>query len=309
MRFRATATVIWEIDAGSPDEALELANRHLGEIPNQDGMADARLVIRLDKLKQKVEKVRLGEFKPEDVIPYITKADVKRDYEYNGVKHSVRMNSPRYFIFRECMRCVACGLQGTRMFLEYHPADKSPHFNLYGEEDGKLVLMTKDHIHAKAFGGEDRHSNYQTMCLICNNLKGHSNLTLDGVRVLRAVYDENKEKVTKKKLHLLIEEARAKLEQPWPNSKLSGTQRRRNKAKQKASADAVLTTCDINLYRDGDEVYGRSVYDTVNGHRHVGCIRKGTCLEPLVATKEKVMCKLQDEDVVLLHHSLVRPKD
>jgi 5-methylcytosine-specific restriction endonuclease McrA len=312
MRYRATATISWDFDTQlSHNEAQELANRHLGEFPNQDGINDLRLVVRLDKLKEKVEKVKLGEFPIEDVIPFISKEDSKREYEYEGVKHSVKMNSHRYFIFRECMNCVACGLLGTRMFLECHPADKSPHFNLYGEEEGKLILMTKDHIHAKSFGGEDRHSNYQTMCLVCNNLKGHSNLTLDGVRELRNVYNENKNKVTKKKLHLLIEETRAKLEQPWPSAKLTGTQRRKWLAKMKATADAVMTACDINLYSGQDaEIYGKSVYDAVdNSHKHVGCIKKGTCLEPLVATKEKVMCKLFEHDVVVLHHSLVKAKE
>jgi hypothetical protein len=312
MRYRATATISWDFDTQLPhNEAQEFANKHLGEFPNQDGLNDLRLVVRLDKLKEKVEKVRLGEFTIEEVIPFITKEDSKREYEYEGAKHAVRMNSHRYFIFRECMTCVSCGLPGTRMFLECHPADKSPHFNLYGEEDGKLILMTKDHIHAKAFGGEDRHSNYQTMCLVCNNLKGHSNLTLEGVRELRNVYNENKNKVTKKKLHLLIEDTRVKLEQPWPSAKLSGTQRRKRLAKMKATADAVMTACDINLYSGQNiEIYGKSVYDAVDDvHKHVGCIKKGTCLEPLVATKEKVMCKLFDHDVVVLHHSLVKAKE
>lgn len=305
MRYRATATVVWDFDTQlSLNDAQELANKHLGEFPTQDGINDLRLVVRLDKLKDKVEKVRLGEFTIEEVMPFIAKEGT-HTFEYAGVKYVVKMNSHRYFIFRECMSCVACGLPGTRIFLECHPADKSPHFNLYGEEDDKLILMTKDHIHAKSCGGEDRHSNYQTMCLLCNNLKGHSNLTLEGVRSLRIVYNDNKNKVTKKKLHLLIEEARAKLEQPWP------TERRKQLSKSKNTADAVLTTCDVNLYQSKDlEVYGKSVYDVlVAGHKHIGCIKKGTCLEPLVATKEKVMCKLFNQDVVVLHRSLVKTKE
>jgi hypothetical protein len=44
-RYRATATVVWDFDSPlSQDEALALANKHLGQIPTQDGMADARLV-------------------------------------------------------------------------------------------------------------------------------------------------------------------------------------------------------------------------------------------------------------------------
>lgn len=305
MRWRATATITWDLETQnmSQPQALELANKHLGELQTQDGIKDLRLVVRLDKLKEKVEKVNLGEFKIEEVMPFITKEDVKREYESGGVKHAVRMNSHRYFLFRECMNCIACGLPGTKMFLECHPADKSPHFNLYGEEDGKLVLMTKDHIHAKSVGGEDRHSNYQTMCLICNNLKGHSNLTLDGVRELRAVYNENKSKVTKKKLHVLLEETRSKLEQPWTKST-------KKKKLKKTSSDAVVTNCDLNLYYGEDGCYGRSVYDEPpKGHKHIGCIKKGVCLEPLIATKDKLMCKLTESEAVILHHSLVRKKD
>src|SRR5690606_1745333 len=104
--------------------------------------------------------------------------------------------------------------------------------NLYGEEDEKLILMTKDHIHARSCGGEDRHSNYQTMCLICNNLKSHSNLNLEGVSELRRIYNENKHTVTKKKLHCLIEETRNNLSKPWPRS---------SKHKVKATADAIIT--------------------------------------------------------------------
>jgi hypothetical protein len=186
------------------------------------------------------------------------------------------------------------------MFLEYHPADKSPHFNLYGELDGKLILMTKDHIHAKAFGGEDRHSNFQTMCLICNNLKSHSSITLEGVRALRAVYDENKEKVNKKKLHLMIEEVRATLDPvSWPKPRAK--KRDCRMARRKSTLDALRTTIDLNVYRDVDTVYANPVYDAANPHQHIGCIRKGTWLEPLVSSKSQVLCKLTDADVVLIN--------
>lgn len=311
MRFKATATVCWNFDTQlSQNEALELANKYLGDLPTQDGISDLKFVVRVDKLKEKVEKIKLGEFQIDEVMPFINKDDGKKEYEYEGTKYLVKMNSHRYFIFRECMSCVACGLPGTKMFLECHPADQSPHFNLYGEEDGKLILMTKDHIHARAFGGEDRHSNYQTMCLTCNHLKGHSNLTLEDIREMRNIFNENKNKVNKKKLHSLIEETRAKLEQPWPSAKLSGTQRKKQLATLKATFDAVMTTCDINLYFGKEEICGRSVYDSIDvGNQHIGCIKKGTCLEPLAATREKVMCKLSDQDVVVLHHSLVKEKD
>lgn len=308
-RYRATATIVWDFDTElTHDKALEIAKKHLAEIPAQDGMADLRLVLRLDKLKDKIQKVRLGEFKAEEVIPFITKEDVRREYEINGVKHLVRMNSHRYFIFRECSKCVACGLEGKRIFLEHNPTDKSPHFNFYGEEDGKLVLMTKDHIHAKAFGGEDRHSNYQTMCIICNNLKGHANLTIDSVRELRRIYDENKGKVTKKKLHQLIEDAKNKLCQPWHTTKVSVNKRRKMLAQKKASADAVITSCDIKLFKTASEIYAKSVYDA-DEHDHYACIKKGVYLEPLAVHQGKIMCKLTDDEVFMIPQSLVKVKE
>jgi 5-methylcytosine-specific restriction endonuclease McrA len=288
MRFRAVATITWDFDTLTASEAKELANKQLGEFPGPQGANDARLVIRLDQLKEKIEKVNLGEFKIEEVMPFVSKDNGKR------------MDSHRYFIFRECMFCVACGLKGTRIFLECHPADKSPHFNLYGEEDGKLVLMTKDHIHAKSCGGKDLHSNYQTMCLTCNNLKSHSNLALDDLRELRRIFDENKNKLTKKKLHLLIEETRVRLAKPWPTKK---------KSTIKSTPDAVIAAFDINLYLGDNEIFGKSVYDTIVGNKHIGCIKRGTLLEPLVETKDKVMCKLSDNEVVVLHSGLLKGKE
>lgn len=302
MRFRATASVSWEINAKNSTEAQELANKHLADLPTNDDVKDFRIVIRLDKLKDKVEKIRLGEFKIDEVIPHLSKENVKREYECNGIKYQVRMNSQRYFLFRECMCCVACGLIGTRLFLECHPADQSPHFNLYGEEDGNLVLLTKDHIHAKAFGGEDRHSNYQTMCLTCNNLKGHSNLTLDGVREMRMIFNENKNKVTKKALHLILEETRAKLERPRFFRKDFMENNR-----VRISSDALFAICDINLYKNEHEIQGKAVYDMIpEGHKHVGCIKKGNYLEPMLITKDKIMCTIHGGDVVIIPSHLLK---
>jgi hypothetical protein len=201
MRHRVVATITWDIESSTFDQGLDLANKQLSEFSSK--IIDSKITVRLDKLKDKIERIKLGEFKIEDVMPFLTKEEMKREYEYNGVKHFVNMGSQKYFIFRECMNCVACGLKGTRMLLECYPSDRSPHFNLYGEEDNKLILMTKDHIYPKAFGGENCHSNYQTMCIVCNNIKGHSNLTLEDIRELRIIYNQNKNKSTKNQLYFI----------------------------------------------------------------------------------------------------------
>lgn len=305
MKYVASSTITWEFDTElSQEDTRKYLIKCLEEFRNQKGFSNSKHILRLEKPKEK--RISLGEFKIDDVMPYITKENTKREYECSGRKFPVKMNSQRYFIFRECMGCVACGLPGTRIFLEWYSADEVPHFNLYGEEDGKLVLMTKDHIQAKSCGGEDRHSNYQTMCSVCNNLKGNSNLTLDSVRKLRSAYNLNKDKVTKRRLSLLLQEIRSKEQRPRPSVKSVNVQLK-NKI-SKMTADALVTACDISLYCSGDETIGLCVYDIPQQqYNQIGCIRKGTYLEPLVATKEKVMCKLSDHDVVILHHDLLKP--
>ena len=294
-RYRVVITASWEVDS---DQAGEQILREAIEQVCFRGeeKKNFRLLKRLDRLKDKPKKIRLGEFKPDEVIPYITKEDEKRTYLIDGSSYAVRMNSHRYFIFRESVTCAACGLVGTKMLLEQHPADKSPHFNLYAEEGSKLVLMTKDHIQAKAYGGEDRHSNYQTMCVICNNLKGASSITLEGIRELRKIYNENVGHVTKKELYLLIQEAKARLAHSrGPSMKrISAKQRHIHAADQKAKEPEVVSTCDINVWRVGPELLGRSVYERVEDGKHIACIKKGMVLQPSGSQGRKVIIRLDE---------------
>lgn len=87
----------------------------------------------------------------------------------------IKGNSQRYqtFFTKGC-RCVKCGIEGKYFAKEKHLKDKSFHLNLYAiDENGKEVLMTKDHIIPKSKGGADDISNYQTMCERCNEAKGN----------------------------------------------------------------------------------------------------------------------------------------
>ena len=139
----------------------------------------------------------LGDFRPEDVLPHITRLRERRDFDGDdGRTWSVKMWSNRYFTFRESLSCVVCGLTGTFMSLERQAgSDGRPHFNLYAmSDDGagypdRRVLMTKDHIKPKSKGGEDSAGNFQTMCSVCNSLKAHHKLNLAQMKLLRAAYD------------------------------------------------------------------------------------------------------------------------
>lgn len=91
----------------------------------------------------------------------------------------VKMDSLRYHTFKNGLKCVKCGIEGTFFTKERHLAavkrDGRYHFNLYGvRPNGDEVLMTKDHIVPKSKGGPDRISNLQTMCTRCNAKKGNS---------------------------------------------------------------------------------------------------------------------------------------
>ena len=90
----------------------------------------------------------------------------------------IDMTSQRYALFRrKGCTCVKCGLIGT-----YFAKEKSKgqldaigyHFNLYGiNENGKEILITKDHYLAKSKGGKNHISNYEVLCQPCNHDKGN----------------------------------------------------------------------------------------------------------------------------------------
>lgn len=89
--------------------------------------------------------------------------------------------SDRYkLFFTKGYTCIHCGLQASFFALETSGKKiMRYHLNLYGyDKNGKEVLFTKDHILPKSKGGKNHLSNYQTMCVHCNNKKGN-NLSID----------------------------------------------------------------------------------------------------------------------------------
>ena len=89
---------------------------------------------------------------------------------------NVYLDSNRYKMFQEKgVTCAHCGREGKLFIMEKHLLnDVSPHFNLYAiDPNGKLVLMTKDHIIPKSKGGSSKLSNLQPLCSKCNNKKGN----------------------------------------------------------------------------------------------------------------------------------------
>ena len=148
--------------------------------------------------------IRIGQWSVDEVLPFVVNVDTiavpfgrqnkngrwhrkkmvtKKDWEcltqkdYDG--HMVSMCSQRYQLFAmKGTKCVICGIEGVFFGLERFvnkdvALPHKYHFNLYGlSEDGKEILMTKDHIMPRLHGGKSQLDNYQVMCTRCNSDKG-----------------------------------------------------------------------------------------------------------------------------------------
>ena len=166
-----------------------------------------------------VQKIRLpnqilGEFDPDEVLQYVNDPSGKHEFRIEDKIYTVGMNSSRYQLFKDHRTCEACGLTGVKMLLELPPGAKQPHFNLYAIEDGKLVLMTKDHKRAKSKGGEENKTNFQNLCSVCNMLKGSSRLSVESVTKLRKIYNDGRRGLSKKHLTARLRKARQSLVLP-----------------------------------------------------------------------------------------------
>lgn len=105
-------------------------------------------------------------------IPFNKRKKEKLKVMFDG--YLVKAYSQRYDLFRTNTKCVCCGLEANCYILERMPDSKAWHFNLYYVDNDREVLFTKDHILPKSLNGRNVMSNYQTMCVICNNKKGNN---------------------------------------------------------------------------------------------------------------------------------------
>ena len=206
----ATVTFTFEHD-GTHEQALDKADLILDDILCED-YEDLDVEFEVQKIEGEEHVLKLREYPVEKILAMVPDEAVepkRHAFTVNKVKYFVKITSDRYRLFKKNRKCVACGLEGTRLFLERQAIDDQnlAHFNLYGEEDGKLVLMTKDHIKAKSYGGANSLDNYQTMCSVCNGLKASYPLDLDGVAKLRELYKEKGE-ISKSQLKKALQQTR-----------------------------------------------------------------------------------------------------
>lgn len=217
-RYKCITTLTWHFDSGDGfDPSLEKVKATIDQLvphpPFGDEYKSFNIEVNLLDLGDAPKTpCHLKEFDPDYILSLIGKGRTKQDFEVDGTRIKVKLTSDRYRLFKKNRNCVSCGLQGTRMFLDANPCDSIPHFNLYGEEDGRLILMTKDHILPKSKGGKDALNNYATMCCICNNLKGNAEISPEQICMLREM-NRNPGKLGKPELHLEIERMKAEFEE------------------------------------------------------------------------------------------------
>lgn len=213
-QYKCLVSLSWKFDSDkNPTEALVFSKEQLNSIldsnPKGDNFDCFEVHVELVQLKEKNKFVHLAAFEVDEILKHVTIEETRKEWTIDGATYSVRMNSDRYLLFLKSRVCVACGLIGTHMMLDMVTGDAQPHFNLYAEEDGRLVLMTKDHIVPKSKGGPNSLTNYQLMCCHCNNLKASYDLGPDEVRMMRFAL-KNPEKLPKQELQKLINRMRDK---------------------------------------------------------------------------------------------------
>jgi len=191
-RYRINLALTWVFETGlnSLDAKTQVSPTIDKLLKLLDGHENVKATLNVQQVKDKGRPDRLGVFQLDEVFPHVGPG--KKEYQVGDKSYKVKMNSQRYHLFAKDKTCVVCGVVGTVMALEVPPGSLQPHFNLYAIVNGQEILMTKDHIIPKAAGGGDSLDNYQTMCCICNMIKGCSDLTLDEVKALRQIHDKEK---------------------------------------------------------------------------------------------------------------------
>jgi 5-methylcytosine-specific restriction endonuclease McrA len=74
---------------------------------------------------------------------------------------------------KQPLQCVKCGLKGTHVVKHRHANEptETVHHDVYGLFNGKVTMLTVDHIMPRSWGGSNYTSNKQIMCYKCNNHK------------------------------------------------------------------------------------------------------------------------------------------
>lgn len=112
------------------------------------------------------------------------------------ITENVNNRQTIYTFYAHGTRCVKCGIEGKFFIKEknvaYSDGDKYS-LSLYAlDSNGEEILMNKDHIVPRSFGGSNVINNLQPMCAKCNIEKGNKidKTIIQGDRIFWAVANE-----------------------------------------------------------------------------------------------------------------------
>lgn len=221
--YKANASIAFQFNCpGSVEEAIKRAQDLLAAIldhnPPSGSYGHFKVNVEVVKSMEQSYVEKLREYPADKILALVSlesdeSQDKRKSFTVNKKVYTVKMYSHRYKVFKKNSECVACGLKGTKMILERNIFDDDgfAYFNMYGVENDQDVLMTKDHIVAKAYGGKDSLDNYATMCHRCNGLKASYSLDNNAVRQLRGIV-KNEDGLPKKELHKILNETRIRMQ-------------------------------------------------------------------------------------------------
>lgn len=159
-----------------------------------------------------------------NIEPILEKINEMSDAIILGKKVKLSTTRVKSFLYNGT-NCVCCGIEGKYFAVERSEGHEwSWHLNLYAlNSDGEEVLMTRDHAVLRSKGGRDLVSNYKTMCIECNNLRGSwfdvqeefINSYADG-----SVYDKIKAKKLEQSEYMKTVQEQHVLEFHWNQKKL-----------------------------------------------------------------------------------------
>jgi len=208
---KAVCVLTWEIESHQPPENIEeLQNYVKAAVVDGEFQFDHFDVNFQTVLLSKRPKQVLYKYDADLMLASILPEDKTRIITVGGVDYTIKTTSDRYALFKNSKKCVFCGIEGKHMLLEKLQDDKAPHLNMYAEENGKMILMTKDHIVPRSKGGKNNLENYQVACSLCNQIKGSDDeLPVACILAVRQILT-SKHMLTRKALIRKIEEVKRK---------------------------------------------------------------------------------------------------